>query len=564
MVTETASTQRLKHIAPWLPIALVVFSASTALLLRAGTSGNVLSAVWWTATAVSAGFIGARLPGRALVALVFLLPVAPYVRYDTWLGKELPFVIAAAVLVGVTLSPETYWTRLLRDQRRHIATPVLAFAALLTASVVLVLVQRSQFVMNLAGAGWASGYFSKEWVSLIPQSTLPILRSGRFLLGPICGLALLSLLNRVANRQTESVTREGVLAAVFLTSVLNLSVACGQFFLPDFPIPPLYEPVAGLFHNPVGLALLMTLVAPVALAVSLRPTRIPWLRPLAMVTVALVALMFVPLQQRSAHLGVLAGITCFLVPLAFVLVQRDKKHFRRIVIATVATTILLSLVLAAGFATINRNRGPGNTQWQQTWTAISNRPFSMVWLGIGVRQQVNRLGLLMANDRPLGGYGIGGFEAARASYHDRYGPPCVQFYLHCVKSQPEFDHSLLNHPLHMLTDLGVFGLTTNLWLLVAFLFPPIRKVLIHLRSENRETKIDLTAVGCVAGVVAAALLSLWTGEWLYDATISVVAFMLLALAAPKFEPAQDDRPRLAIWAILAFPLAHGITFILGV
>ena len=526
--------------------------------------GNVLSALWWTATAVSAGLIGSLFPNRALVALVFLLPVAPYVRYDTWLGKELPFVIAAAVLVGVTLSPETHWSRLLRDRRRHIATALLAFAALLAASVVLVLFQRSQFVINLAGAGWASGYFAKEWVSLTPQSTLPILRSGGFLLGPVCGLALLSLLNRVANRQPESVTREGVLAAFFLTSVLNLSVAFVQFYLPDFPIPTLYEPVAGLLHNPVGLALLMTLVAPVALAVSLRPTRITWLRPLAMITVALVALMFVPLQQRSAHLGVIAGVACFLVPLALMRLQRKMKSFRWIITGTVVTTILLSLVFAAGFRVINRNRGPGDTQWQQTWTAISNKPLSMAWLGIGVRQQVNRLGFLMVSDRPLGGYGIGGFEAARSSYHDRYGPPCVQFYLHCVKFQPEFDHSLLNHPLHMLTDLGVFGLTTNLWLLVAFLFPPIRKVLIHLRSENRETKIDLTAVGCVAGVVAAVLLSLWTAEWLYDVTISAVAFMLLALAAPKFEPAEDDRPGLAIWAILAFPLAHGITFILGV
>ena len=564
MATETASTRRLKYIAPWLPIAVVVFAASTAVLLRSGSAGNVLSAVWWTATGVSAGLIGALFPNRALVALVFLLPVAPYVRYDTWLGKELPFVIATAVLVGVTLNPEIHWSRLLKDRRRHIATPVLAFAALLAASVVLVLFQRSQFVLNFVGAGWASGYFAKEWVSLTPQSTLPILRSGGFLLGPVCGLALLSLLNRVANRQRESVTREGVLAAFFLTSVLNLSVACGQFFLPNFPIPTLYEPVAGLFHNPVGLALLMTLVAPVALAVSLRPTRITWLRPLAMVTVVFVTLMFVPLQQRSAHLGVIVGITCFVVPLAFVLAQRNRKRFRRIVTATVATMLLLSLVLAAGFAAINRNREPGDTQWQQSWTAISNRPFSMVWLGIGVRQQLNRLGLLMASDRPLGGYGIGGFEAARSSYHERYGPPCVQFFLHCAKSQPEFDHSLLNHPLHMLTDLGVFGLTTNLWLLVAFLFPPIRKVLIHLRSENRETKIDLTALGCVAGVVAAVLLSLWTAEWLHDATISAIAFMLLAVAAPKFEAAKDDRPGLAIWAILAFPLAHGITFILGV
>lgn len=564
MATETASTRRLKDIAPWLPIALFVFAASTALLLRGGTSSNVLSAVWWTATTVSAGLIGARLPGRALVAIAFLLPVAPYVRYDTWLGKELPFVLAAAVLVGVTLSPETSWTRLLRDQRRHIATPVLAFAALLTASVVLVLFQRSQFVINFAGAGWASGYFAKEWVDLIPQSTLPILRSGRFLIGPVCGLALLSLLNRVANRQTESVTREGILAAFFLTSILNLGVACGQFFLPDFPIPTLYEPVAGLFHNPVALALLMTLVAPVALAVSLRPTQIPWLRPLAMITVVFVTLMFVPLQQRSAHLGVIAGVTCFLAPLAFVLLKRNRKHFQRIVIATVAATILLSLVLAAGFASINQNRGPGVTQWQQSWTAISNRPFSTVWLGIGVRQQVNRLGFFMASDRPLGGYGIGGFEAARSSYHERYGPPCVQFFLHCTRSQPEFDHSLLNHPLHMLTDLGIFGLTTNLWLLSAFLFPPIRKVLTHSRRENLETEIDLTALGCAAGVVAAVLLSLWTAEWLYDATLSAVAFMLLALATPKLERAEDDRPRLKIWAILALPLAHGIAFVLGV
>jgi hypothetical protein len=116
----------------------------------------------------------------------------------------------------------------------------------------------------------------------------------------------------------------------------------------------------------------------------------------------------------------------------------------------------------------------------------------------------------------------------------------------------------------MLTDLGVLGLTTHLWLFSVFLFPPIRKVLIDRRSENRETQIDLTALGCAAGVAAAVLLSLWTAEWLYDATISVTAFMLLALAMPKIEGAEDDRSDLKIWAILTLPLAYGISFILGI
>ena len=524
---------------------MLVASACVAFILHGREVGTGFSALAWVATLLAAGLAASRSPARGLMALVFLLPVAPYVRYDTWLGKDLPSVITAAVLVGVALSPDAQWNQLLRDRRRSVATPLLAFAALLAVSVVLVLLQRSPFVATLTGAGWAGGYFASDWVELRPQSTGPILRGGMFLLGPVAGLAFLSFLTTARDDGHQLVTREGILAAFLLTTALNLGVACGQVFVPDFPVPTLYETVSGLFHNPIGLALLMTLAAPVALAVSLRPTRISWLRPLAVVTVVLVALMFVPIQQRSAHLGVAVGVACLLAGSGLLFARRDKNSFRRVIGLTVAVAVLLIVGLAGAFAR--------TTQWQQVRTAIIDAPLSAAWLGIGLRQETNRMAFFMVGDRPLGGYGVGGFEAALPAYYDRYGP-LVQRY----------DHSLLNHPLHMAVDLGVFGLLANLWLLGAFLVPPLRTVFVRPGPKDSEAEVDPTAVGCVAGAVAALFLSIWTAEWLYDAPISVAAFMLLALAAPKLGPVEGDLRGVAVWAILAFPVVHAVAFVLGV
>ena len=59
-------------------------------------------------------------------------------------------------------------------------------------------------------------------------------------------------------------------------------------------------------------------------------------------------------------------------------------------------------------------------------------------------------------------------------------------------------------------------------------------------------------------------LSIWTAEWLYEAPTSIAAFMLLALAAQKLEPAEGARRRVPVWAILALPLAHAAAFTLRV
>ena len=546
MPTKAATTRWLTVVAPWLPIVMLVVSASVAFILAGRVVDGGQSAVWWVSASVAVGLAAARSPGGGLLLLVFLLPAVPYVRYDTWLGKDLPTVIAAAVVVGAALNPAARWGQLLRDARRQVATPVLAFAAVLAVSTVLVLLQRSPFVTTVVGWRLTGGVFAGAWPELQPQSTGPILRAGGFLLGPLFGLLVLSFLRKDRDGALGPVNREAVVSAFLLTSAANLGVACGQVFVPGFPIATLYQPVAGLFHNAGGLAQLMTLAAPVALAVSLGPTRIWWLRPLAVVTVVLVAVLFVPIQQRAAHVGVTTGVACMLGLVGWLLARRDRSGFRRVV----AVTAVVAVLFVAGLAVaVTRT-----ADWQPVRSAIRDAPFSTAWLGTGLRQETNRMAFFMVGDRPFGGYGIGGFGAALPAYYDEYGPLVRRY-----------DHSLLNHPLHMAVDFGAFGFVANLWLLGAFVFPPIRAVVRGARRRSGHAAIDPTAIGCLAGAGAALVLSIWSAEWLYDPPISIPAFTLLALAAAPIAPAEDTRRRgVAVWSILALPMGHALMFVLGV
>ena len=480
-----------------------------------------------------------------MLALICLLPIVPYLRYDAWLGKSLPAVFATAVLAGASLNSRASWSGLLRDARHRVATPTLAFTAILAVSIGLVLLQRSPFVATLTGGGWAGGYFASDWVELRAQSTGPILRAGGFLLGPVGGLVLLSFLKHGHGGERHLVSREAVIAAFLLASALNFGVACGQAFIPGFPIPTLYDPVSGFFHNPVGLAQLMTLAAPVALAVSLYPIRIGWLRPLAVVTLALIGVLFLPIGQRSAHLGVATGLACMLTATGFRVARSNKVALSRHLVVTGIVGVLLVVGLAGAFARTG--------QWREVGTAISKAPLSTAWLGIGLRRETNRMAFFMVGDRPFGGYGIGGFEAALPAYYERYGP-----------LERQYDHALLNHPLHMLVDLGVLGLAANLWLLGAFFVPPLWAVFAGTRSAERQAAGDLLALGCVVAVGAALFLSLWTAEWLYDAPINVPAFMLLALAASTCTTADGTPRRTRGWTILALPLGHTVMFLLGI
>ena len=547
MPTKAATTRWLTVVAPWLPIVMLVVSASVAFILAGRVVDGGQSAVWWVSASVAVGLAAARSPGGGLLLLVFLLPAVTYVRYDTWLGKDLPTVIAAAVVVGAALNPAARWGQLLRDARRQVATPVLAFAAVLAVSTVLVLLQRSPFVTTVVGWRLTGGVFAGAWPELRPQSTGPILRAGGFLLGPLCGVLCLSFL-RQGQRDAAlcRVSREAVVAAFLLACAANFGVACGQVFVPGFPIATLYPPVAGLFHNAGGLAQLMTLAAPVALAVSLGPTRMGWLRPLAVVTVVLVAVLFVPIQQRAAHVGVAIGVACMLGSVGLLHARRDRGGFRRVVTVTAVVAGLLVAGLAIAV--------PRTADWQPVRTAIRDAPFSTAWLGTGLRQETNRMAFFMVGDRPFGGYGIGGFEAALPAYYDQYGPLVRRY-----------DHSLLNHPLHMAVDFGAFGFVANLWLLGAFVFPPIRAVVRGARRRAGHAAIDPTAIGCLAGAGAALVLSIWSAEWLYDPPISIPAFTLLALAAAPIAPAEDTRRRgVTVWSTLALPMGHALMFVLGV
>ena len=134
---DGGSWRWLERAAPWVPITILVASATVAILLRVRVGGSGLSAVMWATALLTAGSVAARFPGHAVLALIFLVPVVPYFRFETWLGKLLLFVLTAGVLVGVSLSAKSSWSQLLRDRRRNLATPVLAFAGVLAVSVVV-------------------------------------------------------------------------------------------------------------------------------------------------------------------------------------------------------------------------------------------------------------------------------------------------------------------------------------------------------------------------------------------------------------------------------------------
>ena len=532
--------------APWLPIAMLLASVAVTLILRVRVGGFGLSCASWASSLLLVGLASVRWPAYALSALVCLLPVAAYLRYDTWLGKSSDSLFSAVILVGVALSRDLNWRVLLRGRQRQVAVPTLAFSAVLGLSVAVVLLQRSPFFASVMGSGWTGGVFAPDWVTLLPQSTLPVVRAGRFLLGPMAGLVFLSFFAPERDAARGHARRDTILTVFLLTSAVHFAVACGQVYVPGFPIATLREPVSGFFHNPVGLSLLMTLAAPVALAVSLGPARIRWLRPLAAVTVVLIALLFIPIRQRSANLGVAAGIIGMLVATGLLLVRNDRRRFWRIVAAAVVVAVLLAVGLAEAVA---RDR-----QWREALTAIADSPLSAAWLGVGVRGETNRLAVLMVADRPLGGLGLGGFEAALPAYYDRYGP-AVQRYDY---------HSILNHPLHMLVDVGVFGFVANLWLLGAFLVPPLRALLARTAPRADEADLDTVAIGCTAGGAAVFFVSIWTGEWMYDAVIGITTFVLLALARPASPLHEGRRGAPAIWAIVVLPMGHVLTLALGV
>ena len=160
---DGGSWRWLERAAPWVPITILVASATVAIILRVRVGGSGLSAVMWATALLTAGSVAARFPGHAVLALIFLVPVVPYFRFETWLGKLLLFVLTAGVLVGVSLSAKSSWSQLLRDRRRNLATPVLAFAGVLAVSVVLVLLQRSPFLATVTGSIWIGSYLSSGW-----------------------------------------------------------------------------------------------------------------------------------------------------------------------------------------------------------------------------------------------------------------------------------------------------------------------------------------------------------------------------------------------------------------
>ena len=160
----------------------------------------------------------------------------------------------------------------------------------------------------------------------------------------------------------------------------------------------------------------------------------------------------------------------------------------------------------------------------------------------------------MIRDRPLGGYGVGGFESALPAYYERHGPAVRQY----------DDHSIMNHPLHMFVDLGVFGLAANLWLLGVFILPSLRRLFVRADLADHNVGVELTALGCSTGATAVFFLSIWTGEWMYNTPISVAAFVLLAVATHPLESREGDGRKVAVGAILALPMAHAVTFVLGV
>ena len=64
---------------------------------------------------------------------------------------------------------------------------------------------------------------------------------------------------------------------------------------------------------------------------------------------------------------------------------------------------------------------------------------------------------------------------------------CLPKVVHPDVAALKLQHNrILNHPLHMLVDVGVFGFVANLWLLGAFLVPPAAGAPRAHRSEGRR------------------------------------------------------------------------------
>ena len=289
----------------------------------------------------------------------------------------------------------------------------------------------------------------------------------------------------------------------------------------------------------------MTLAAPVPWRSVSTRSESAGFGPLAVVTLALIGVLFSPIGQRSAHPG--RGDWPRVHADRYWIPRRSEQQSRPF-----------------PSPRCDRDRG-GTARGGARWRLREDRAVAggrhrhqqsaafTAWLGIGLRRETNRMAFFMVGDRPFGGYGIGGFEAALPAYYERYGP-----------LERQYDHALLNHPLHMLVDLGVLGLAANLWLLGAFFVPPLWAVFAGTRSAERQAAGDLLALGCVVAVGAALFLSLWTAEWLYDAPINVPAFMLLALAASTCTTADGTPRRTRGWTILALPLGHTVMFLLGI
>ena len=240
------------------------------------------------------------------------------------------------------------------------------------------------------------------------------------------------------------------------------------------------------------------------------------------------------------HLGVVVGTASFLAAAWLGLARSPGEEYRRV--ARVGAVAAVVLAVGLGAAVLRTQ------QWGDAASAILAEPVSVAWLGEGLRLETNRMALFMVGDRPLGGYGIGGFEAARS-------PPTTSA---TARWSVVGGTRLLNHPLHMQVDFGVVGLATNLWMVGAFVIPGIR-VVRHTLKANRAGP-DLVTVGCLAGAGSLLFLSIWTGEWLYDAAISVPAFMLLAATGTGVGPI---RAFASSWTVATPAAAHAILFALG-
>ena len=129
-----------------------------------------------------------------------------------------------------------------------------------------------------------------------------------------------------------------------------------------------------------------------------------------------------------------------------------------------------------------------------------------------------------------------------------------------------YDHSLLNHPLHMAVDFGAFGFVANLWLLGAFVFPPIRAVVPAVRGAELATPRSIQR----RSGVSRARGRRWfcrsgPPNGCTTRRSASPAFTLLALAAAPIAPAEDTRRRgVTVWSTLALPMGHALMFVLGV